>query len=172
MIFNLLSSAAETAETASESALSTVDILTRYAFYGAIIIIGLIIIAIMNRKSRPLTPAKIEKECDDVKKELERLSADVKNEKYSEIAGRRIKMYSSLNKMIYACTKIIDDERDVTLEDVRTSLQKVLSYLDDINLSVGGREGLVASCAAATEEMNKADKALAVISERKKKFGR
>lgn len=172
MIFSLLTSAAESAEAAEEAALSTADILTRYAVYGAVIIIGLITIVIINRTSRPLTLSKIEDKCEGVKKELERLKSDIENEKYSEIAGRRLKMYSALNRMIYACTKIIDDERDVTVEDVRTSLQKVVSCLDDINLSIGGKEGLVALCAAAIEEMDKADKALAVINERKKKFGR
>lgn len=168
MILSLLTSSAETVE----ETLSPADIIIRYAVYGAVIIVGLIIIAVINRCSRPLSPAKIEDKCDDVKKELEKLRADIEKEKYSEIAGRRIKMYSALNRMIYACTKIIDEERDVTVEDVRTSLQKVMSYLDDINLSMGNKEGLAALCAAAIEEMNKADKALAVINERKKKFGR
>lgn len=173
MIISLLTSTAETVtETVTETALSTVEILTKYAVYGAVIIIGLIVICIINKNSRPLTPAKIADKCKDVKEELGKLRADIEKEKYSKIAGRRIEMCSSLNKMIYACTKLIDDEKDVTIEDVRTSLQKVLSLLDDINLALGGKEGLAASCAAAIEEMDKADKALAVIIERRKKFGR
>jgi len=172
MIFSILSSSAEVAETTAEVTLSTADILTRYAVYGAIILVGLIIIGIINRSSRPLSPSKIESKCGVVKKELEKIRSDIEEEKYSDIAGRRIKIYSTLNKMIYACTKIIDDEKDVTVEDVRASLQKVVAHLDDINRASGRKEALSASCMAAIEEMDKADKALAVISERKKKFGR
>lgn len=157
---------------AAQEALSNADILIRYAVYGAVIIIGLIALAIIKRCSRPPTPAKIEAKCAAVKKQLQAMNDSVLTEKYSEIASQRIKIYSSVNGMIYDSTKIIDDEQDVTMEDVRTSLQKVLYLIDERNVSSFGREELVSSCRQALEEIDKADKTLAVIAERKKKFGR
>jgi len=156
----------------AQEELSFADIIIRYAFYGAIIIIGLIALAIIKRCSRPPTPAKIEEKCAAVKKQLQIMNDSAANEKYSELASRRIKVYSAVNRMIYDSTKIIDDEQDVTMEDVRTSLQKILYFLDENSFSAFSKEELLSSCKKSLEEIDKADKLLAVIAERKKRFGR
>lgn len=172
MIYQLLSSLSETAVEATENGTSTTDIITRYLIYGAIIIVGLIVICIINRCSRPITPAKLKERCAAVKKSLQGIVAGYDNGKYSKTAGKRIKIYPEINGMIYAASRIIDEERDVTLEDVRSALQRALALLDEAALPSLSHADAAARYSSALAEIEKADCALDKINERRKKFGR
>jgi len=167
MSFLLLSSA----DTAQGEA-SLADIVTKYLIYGAIILVGLIIIFIINRCSRPLTPAKLKEKCAATKKSVVAIRDGVSNGKHSKAARKRIKIYSEINGMIYASTRIIDEERDVTLEDVRTSLQKALAIIDGEAAPYFDHADSAALYSAVLTELEKAEGALDKIAERRKKFGR
>lgn len=162
----------EVTDAAASTQLSMADIIIRYAIYGAIIVVGLIALFIINRCSRPLSLSGLRDKCSAVEKSLRAVQEGLKSEKHTKLARRCMKIYSSVNSMIYASTRIIDEERDVTFEDVRTALQRAMQSLDEASTSALTHEDAAALYASALAEIEKADAALQKIDERRKKFGK
>lgn len=151
---------------------SVTDYIFIYSFCIIIIVLGLIILGYLKKKDKPSSPKEMEKTCKNLLELLQKLEEDVDNPKITslKLSGEIMKMQIVLNKLVYSCTVIIEEKRDITFEGLRSSLQLALQMLDEANV-VAQKESQKELISKTVACILPVKKSLEEINERYEKFG-
>lgn len=151
---------------------SVTDYIFIYSFCIIIIVLGLIILGYLKKKDKPSSPKEMEKTCKNLLELLQKLEEDVDNPKITslKLSGEIMKMQIVLNKLVYSCTVIIEEKRDITFEGLRSSLQLALQTLDEANV-VAQKESQKELISKTVACILPVKKSLEEINERYEKFG-
>ncbi len=152
---------------------SVTDYIFIYSFCIIIIVLGMIILGHLKKKDRPSSPKEMEKNCKNLLELLQRIEEDIDNPKITslKLSGEIMKIQVVLNKLVYSCTVIIEEKRDITFEGLRSSLQLAIQALDEANVVVAQKETQKELISKTIACILPVKKSLEEINQRYEKFG-
>lgn len=148
-----------------------VEYILQYAFYFILIIAGIIVLSKMKKMDKPITPDNIYTKCKEVEALLEEL-VNGPEIKYSVFSNKIVKIQVILNKLIYASTKAIEEEQDITFDGIRNSFQNIYQTIENGKSINSDKNNLHECLKNALSELQSTEVNVKEISERYKKFGK
>jgi len=148
---------------------SITDYVIVYAISAAIIIVGIILLKQLKKKQQPATPQNILSECEQAEALLKKIiwESESDGKKFRAIAKEVVKLQIMLNSLVYSCTLIIDDLKDISFETVRSSLTNAINNLD-LAKNEPDASKMTEIFKSASDEIEKAKKTLSEIGFRYK----
>lgn len=148
-----------------------VEYILKYAFYFVLIIIGIIVLSKIRKMDKPITPDNIYTTCKEVEVLLDEL-VNGPEIKYSVFSNKIVKVQIIINKLIYASTKAIEEEQDITFDGIRNSLQHIYQTIENGKSINSDKNNLRECLQNALAELQSTEENIKEISERYKKFGK
>ncbi len=177
--------AVETTETVAEPAAETVktffgipltspfDFAVAYIASGAIILIGIIILLILRKDTSPPTSNAVREMTEKLDRKVKAM-IDIANTrtgaKQSSLVKKFVKTQLDLNKLVYAVTLIIEDQRDISYENVRSCYTNSIAVLDALSFN-SGKKGLLDALHSVDGQLQTAVGLIDDIQNRIRKFG-
>lgn len=113
--------AGEAAETQTPSLQS---VILEYVFYAAIIIVGILILALLKKKTRLPTHNELKRRLNVLAESLDRIIASLDKEEGGYDFLREInKLIYAADKLIYAVTLVSERERDTGISSIAQQLE-------------------------------------------------
>lgn len=151
---------------------SAMDYVIAYSVSLVVIIVCALILKALKKKDKPSSPEEIAEKCIECRKLLEQvISVSEKNKNLNNVFKKIVKLQLSLNSLVYSCTIIIDELRDITFEKVRNSFTNAINIIDDAKIT-SDREKFISALNSAVDELKTAETQLSTIDLRYKKIGR
>lgn len=183
-VLNLLATASD-AESIDEdirivvgSIFSGLSIEIQYLLYIAIIVVGFLILAFLNRTKKYPLSEKIKRTCISTLNKVEALKKELKSNK-NDKGNDYLKIYTKLKVIMYDVTDIIEysdlaveQEKDSAYESIKLTMQVCQKRLNSIKkMSVINNKNLCAILNCVIEDFNKALDSLNTINQRNKLIG-
>ena len=188
-MFHYLTDAADAVETAetvagtgAETAVKTFfgiplttpfDFAVAYIVSGAVILIGIIILLILRKDTSPPTSKVVREMTEKLATKVRAMADSADNwtaAKHSSLVKKFVKTQLDLNKLVYAVTLIIEDQQDISYENVRSCYTRSIAVLDSLSFN-SGKEGLLTALRSVEEQLQTAVGLIDDIQNRIKKFG-
>ncbi len=138
------------------------ELLLIYIFYGVIILLGLIVLGILRKKTRPPTYETLQKRLEALSQELRALSKPPKNG--YDFFPRVVKVFHRLGKLIYDSVMLEQKERDSDMSYLTSLLEGAQQDLNPYRFEKTSVE--IAGIEAAQEKIETAIRHLEKIRKR------